>query len=114
MFNINGSRAADQYKQALYFKNIVSWANKNNISCFYFEAFDESWKDPNNSKGSENHFGLITVDGKVKYALWDSFDQGIFNGLSRSGKAISKTFEGNPDNLFISVLPPTIIESQMN
>ena len=84
------------------------------MSCFYFEAFDEPWKDSINSLGSENHFGLITLDGKVKYALWERFDQGVFDRLSRSGKAISKTFKGNPDDLFVSVLPPTILESQMN
>jgi exo-beta-1,3-glucanase (GH17 family) len=114
MFNIKGTRAADQYKQALYYKNIQSWANKNNISCFYFEAFDEPWKDSKNPSGSENHFGLITVDGKVKYALWDRFDQGVLNGLSRDGKTVTKTYKGNPDSLFIAVLPPAILESQMN
>ena len=28
---------------------------------FYFEAFDEQWKDSNHPEGSENHFGLITL-----------------------------------------------------
>ena len=47
-------------------------------SCFYFEAFDEQWKDAENPMGSENHFGLFTVDGKAKYALWNSVDKGVF------------------------------------
>ena len=38
-----------------------------NMSCFYFEAFDEPWKDAHNKGGSENYFGLFTVDGKAKY-----------------------------------------------
>lgn len=114
MFNNKGTRAADQFKQALFYKKITSWAEENNISCFYFEAFNESWKDSSNSIGSENHFGLITIDGKVKYALWDRIDQGALKGLSRNGNPITKTFNGNTDNLFISVLPPAIRQPQMN
>ena len=82
------------------------WTNSAGISCFYFEAFDEPWKDAHNSKGSENHFGLITVDGKAKYPLWDLVDQGIFDGLTRDGNPITKTYEGNRDLLMLEVLPP--------
>ena len=48
------------------------------MSCFYFEAFDEKWKDAANSLGSENHFGLFNINGQAKYALWDLVDQGMF------------------------------------
>ena len=48
------------------------------IACFYFEAFDENWKDFSNKNGSENHFGLFTVDGKAKYSLWKNVDNGEF------------------------------------
>ena len=82
--------------------------NANNISCFFFEAFNEPWKDGGNPGGSENHFGLFTVDGKAKYPIWDLVDKGIFNGLSRDGNAIEKTYDGNLDLLFQDVnLPPT-------
>ena len=53
------------------------WTDAKGISCFYFEAFDEQWKDANHPEGSENHFGLITLDGQAKYALWDLVDSGI-------------------------------------
>ena len=109
-----GTHAADQYKQALYYKHMRTWAKENRVSCFYFEAFDEPWKDAQNQKGSENHFGLITVDGKAKYVLWDEVDNGVFDGLSRNGTPIKKTFNGKSDNLFISVLPPNILESNLN
>ena len=66
-----GSRATDEYKEALFYKHMRSWTNRYKISCFYFEAFDEPWKDAHNPKGSENHFGLFTVDGKAKYPIWD-------------------------------------------
>ena len=109
-----GSHAADQYKQAKYYELMRTWAKENSISCFYFEAFDEPWKDAHNPKGSENHFGLIKADGKAKYALWDFVDNGIFDGLTRNGAPIKKTFNGINENLFISVLPPNVIEHNLN
>ena len=35
-----GSRATDEYKQGLFYSLMRDWTNKNNISCFYFEAFE--------------------------------------------------------------------------
>jgi exo-beta-1,3-glucanase (GH17 family) len=106
-----GSRATDEYKQAIYHKLMRDWTNKAGISCFYFEAFNEPWKDAHNPKGSENHFGLFTVDGKAKYALWEMADQGVFKGLTRNGKAITKTYDGNENTLMENVfVPPTAEE----
>ncbi|MGB5509199.1 glycosyl hydrolase family 17 protein [Robiginitalea sp.] len=101
-----GSRATDEYKQALYYKQIRNWTNAEGISCFFFEAFNEPWKDAANKMGSENHFGLFTVDGIAKYALWDAVDQGVFQGLTRNGNPIEKTFGGNRDSLMQGVLIP--------
>ncbi len=104
----NGSKATDEYKQAEYHKLMREWTGEAGISCFYFEAFNEPWKDSHNPKGSENHFGLLTVDGKAKYAIWDLVDQGIFEGLTRGGNPIIKTYGGNKDSLMNTVLlPPT-------
>jgi exo-beta-1,3-glucanase (GH17 family) len=104
----NGSKASDEYKEHLYHKLMREWTNEAGISCFYFEAFDEPWKDSHNPKGSENHFGLITVDGKAKYALWDLVDKGIFEGLTRDGNPITKTYGGSKEELMKDVLvPPT-------
>ena len=64
--------------------------------------------------GSENHFGLFTVDGKAKYALWSSVDKGIFSGLTRNGNMIEKTFNGNEDRLLVSVLPPIATKLDTN
>ncbi len=106
-----GSKATDEYKEASYYKQMREWTNNAAISCFYFEAFNEPWKDPNNTKGSENHFGLISVDGQAKFALWDSVDKGTFKGLTRNGNPISKTYNGNKEALMKDVLvPPTIDE----
>lgn len=106
LYGSNGSKATDEFKAALYYKHLREWTNKAGISCFYFEAFDENWKDAGNPGGSENHFGLFTVDGKAKYALWDLVDRGVFEGLTRNGKPITKTYNGNLEELMKDVLVP--------
>jgi exo-beta-1,3-glucanase (GH17 family) len=107
-YGAKGSKATDEYKESIYYNNIRQWTNENNMSCFYFEAFDEPWKDAHNKGGSENYFGLFTVDGKAKYALWDLVDQGVFDGLTRGGNPITKTYNGNKEALLLEVeLPPT-------
>jgi len=105
-YGATGSRATDEYKEGLYHKLLRDWTNTAGISCFYFEAFNEPWKDARNKKGSENHFGLFTVDGQAKYAIWDLVDKGIFNGLTRNGNPITKTYNGNKEELMKDVLVP--------
>lgn len=106
----NGSKATDEYKSALYHQLMREWSNENNVSCFYFEAFDEQWKDSANPKGSENHFGLINLKSQAKYALWDLVDKGIFDGLTRDGQPIKKTFGGDTSLLMQTVEMPPIVE----
>ena len=94
---------------------MIDWTNEAGISCFYFEGFDEPWKGGDNSGDSEKHFGLFTVDGKAKYALWDMVDQGIFEGLTRNGNVITKTYDGSKKALMESVLvPPSEYETMAN
>lgn len=107
----SGARAIDEYKAGTYYQQIREWSNHEGISVFYFEAFDEQWKDAQNPAGSENHFGLFTIDGKAKYAIWDLVDEGMFDGLSRDGNPITKSFSGDIDQLMKTVLvPPTNAE----
>ena len=110
-YGSKSSKAADEYKAGTYYKLMRAWTNKEKISLFYFEAFNEQWKDARNRLGSENHFGLINLKGEAKYAIWDLVDDGTFEGLTRDGKGISKTYNGNKEKLFIDVLvPPSTIE----
>lgn len=113
-YGAEGSQAADEYKAKKYYDYMRKWSNEKGVSCFYFEAFDEPWKDAENPMGSENHFGLFTIDGKAKYALWSSVDEGIFSGLTRDGNTIEKTFNGSEQNLLDSVLPPLILKAEIN
>lgn len=107
-YGIEGSKASDEYKQALYYQSMRAWTDKEKITCFYFEAFDEPWKDSNNPNGSENHFGIFTVDGKAKFTLWNSVNDKVFTNLKRDGKLIEKTFSGNKELVMKTVFaPPT-------
>ncbi len=105
-YGFNGSRASDEYKQGLYYEYMRDWTSKEGISCFYFEAFDEQWKDAANPMGSENHFGLINLKGEAKYPIWNLVDNGTFKGLKRDGKEIKKTFNGDKDALMKTVSAP--------
>ena len=107
LYGYGGTEAADEYKLGLYYEMITDMCVAKSISCFYFSAFDEPWKDSQNENGSENHFGLFTVHGEAKYPLWKKVDQNVFDGLSRGGNPIKKTFNGDFDALLeTSNLPP--------
>lgn len=107
-YGYEGTRAADEFKQYLYFNHMNDLCEELKISCFYFSAFDEPWKDPSSVNGSENHFGLFTVDGKAKYLMWDKVDKGLFKGLKRGDSKIVKTYEGNKDILIETIKNPEI------
>jgi exo-beta-1,3-glucanase (GH17 family) len=107
-YGADGSKACDEYKEALYYKHMRDWTNEAKMSCFYFEGFDEPWKGGDNPGNSEKHFGLFTVDGKAKYVLWDEVDKNTFKGLTRNGNTITKTYNGNKDAVIREALiPPT-------
>ena len=103
LYGTSGTQAADEYKQALYYQKMSDWTLANGVSCFYFEAFDEPWKDAPRPMGSENHFGLFDVQGGVKYALWDAYDLGLFEGLIRDGIPLKKSFNGVFEEMFNTV-----------
>ena len=108
LYGYGGTEAADEYKLGLYYEMITDVCIAKSISCFYFSAFDEPWKDSQNENGSENHFGLFTVHGEAKYPLWKKVDQNVFDGLSRGGNPIKKTFNGDFDALLETSNLPSI------
>ncbi|GGD29422.1 glycosyl hydrolase family 17 [Flavobacterium orientale] len=105
----DGAKATDEYKSAQFYNLMREWSNKENISCFYFEAFDENWKDSANPLGSENHFGLINLQNQAKHALWNEVDKGTFKNLTRNGKPITKTYNGDEKALWLDVKMPSSI-----
>lgn len=104
-----GTCAADEYKASLFYKAVKKWTNENNITCFYFQAFDEPWKSES-VNGSESHFGLFTADGKAKYMLWDIVNNETFHGLKRGNNNIKKTFNGDKGLLLKTVKAPKHIK----
>lgn len=111
-YGAEGSKATDEYKSAVYHNLMRDWSNKEGVSLFYFEGFDEQWKDARNPLGSENHFGLITLEGKAKFALWKAVDKGVFKGLTRDGKTITKTFDGDEKKLWEQVKIPPMMQKE--
>lgn len=69
-------RAGDERKQKRYYEELTAWAKANNVTTFYFEAFDEPWK----GEGTEGHWGLFSADRKAKLAM-----RGLYPELTPSG-----------------------------
>lgn len=60
---------ANEEKQAAYFSDLLSWAKAQNVTIFWFEAFDEDWKgDSADVRGAEKHWGLFDLDRQPKQA----------------------------------------------
>ena len=113
LYGYGGTEAADEYKMGLYYQMISDICYSMSLTCFYFSAFNEPWKDSTNENGSENHFGLFTVEGKAKYPLWEQVDNGVFNNLTRGGNQIEKTYNGNFEALLKdSNIPPITIKEE--
>lgn len=104
-----GTCAASEYTAKLFYDATRQWTTENNLTCFYFEAFDEPWKS-NGTDGSEGHFGLFTVDGQAKYALWEMVDAGAFAGLSRGGNPVTKTHQGAIEVLNDKLMAPRYLK----
>ena len=107
----DGTRAADEYIAGRFHAAARAWTREAGMTCFYFQAFDEPWKS-DGTAGSEGHFGLITVDGRVKYALWDLVDGGLFEGLSRGGNPLVKTHGGDLTILVEELQAPVHLKFQ--
>jgi exo-beta-1,3-glucanase (GH17 family) len=64
-------RAGDEKKQKRYYEELTAWAKANNVTTFYFEAFDEPWK----GTGTEGHWGLFSEGRKAKLAMHDLYPE---------------------------------------
>lgn len=59
----------NEENQKTYFEDLMAWSEKNNILCFFFEAFDENWKGSPDPNEPEKHWGLFYADRKPKRAM---------------------------------------------
>jgi exo-beta-1,3-glucanase (GH17 family) len=107
-FGEEASRASDEYKQKVYADLIRAWSSKFGASVFLFQAFDEPWKGSANNPGdSEKHFGLIDINGNVKYVAWEMVDKLNEKGLTRGDvSSFSKSFDGDFEKLMKTVSAP--------
>jgi exo-beta-1,3-glucanase (GH17 family) len=64
-------RAGDEKKQKRYYEELTAWAKANNVTTFYFEAFDEPWK----GTGTEGHWGLFSEGRKAKLAMQELYPE---------------------------------------
>mgnify|MGYP000308780684 CR=1 FL=1 len=113
LYGAEGSHAADPYKQFLYHEAIRAWSESKGMSCFYFEGFDEPWKDGANPGGSENHFGIFTVNGQAKFVLHQNLEKGVFNGLGRNGQAVKPAGSVSLEAQIEKSLAPTLASEQL-
>ena len=61
-----GARASEA-QQVRHFHELYEWAAEENITVFFFEAFDEPWKgDPARPLSAEKHWGLFFADRTPK------------------------------------------------
>lgn len=64
-----GERASEE-QQLYYFQRLTEFCRENQITLFWFEAFDEPWKgNPKNLLGAEKHWGLFREDRSPKKAM---------------------------------------------
>jgi len=69
-------RAGDEVKQKRYFQELSAWERANEVTVFFFEAFDEPWK----GEGTEGHWGLFSEGRKAKLAVRELFPDLIPTG----------------------------------
>lgn len=70
--NTIGNAVPSPENAANYFNDFVSWARKNNVQYFYFEAFDETWKAINEGPQGA-HWGIWDKDGNMKSGMEKAF-----------------------------------------
>ena len=56
-----GYQTPSETKAVAYLENVIAWARKETIPCFYFEAYDE----PTKGAGIERYFGLMNGNLEV-------------------------------------------------
>ena len=61
---------ANETDQQRYFDELMAWGEENNVTVFFFEAFDEPWKGHiDNELAAEKHWGLFFVDRTPKQVM---------------------------------------------
>lgn len=73
----NGDAVPSEENQKKFITDFLSVARENNIQYFYFDVFDENWKEETEPKGVGAHWGLYYSDGSLKPLLESLLPEGI-------------------------------------
>lgn len=57
---------ANQANQLYYYDQIKKWSEKKQVTCFFFEAFDEFWKGSTSVDEPEKNWGFYFIDRTPK------------------------------------------------
>jgi exo-beta-1,3-glucanase (GH17 family) len=61
--------ALGEAEQAAYYDAVTDWARREQVTTFFFEAFDENWKGGDHPDEVEKHWGLFRADRTPKRAV---------------------------------------------
>lgn len=61
--------AVGEAEQKIFHDAVRAWAEEDNITAFFFEAFDENWKGGDDPAEVEKHWGLYHADRTPKAAM---------------------------------------------
>ncbi len=63
------SEIANEKNQHIFNSTIKKWSERNKITCFFFEAFDEPWKGSENNDEPEKHWGFYFENRQPKLVI---------------------------------------------
>jgi exo-beta-1,3-glucanase (GH17 family) len=91
--------------QRKYFSDFLSLVKENDIQYFYFEIFDEEWK--NKFEGETgSHWGMYYSDGSIKEHLIDLIPTQGHNGINRPPRMVYPTIETLPVYIYYDGCSP--------
>lgn len=88
--NAVGAAVPSPLNAAAYFLEFVSWARANDVTYYYFSAFDEAWKAQ--SEGPQGaHWGIWDENGIMKGGM-----EAVFTGVTVTGEWATQSIPGGP------------------
>ena len=87
---IRGNAIPSEENQKRYLSDFVAMAESNNMDYFYFEIFDEKWK--NKAEGEVGaHWGIYNSDGSLKPLMTDCVPEEARDGIDRPPREVTST-----------------------
>ncbi|MBU3912466.1 MAG: hypothetical protein KKE50_00075 [Nanoarchaeota archaeon] len=75
--------------QKKFFKEFTGLAKKEKVPYFYFEAFDEDWKNKFEGEAGA-YWGVLQSSGKLKPLFLELFNREVKNGIERKERKVEK------------------------